>query len=159
MGVPHAEAGRYLSFTLGGGVYAVPVGKVEVVLETPVVTRVPNADPHMRGVINFRGSVVPVVDPRLRFGGEPIPLDDSSSVVVLQMRYEGEDVVVGMLADGVREVVDVAEADIEPAPSMGALSTGNFVAGVARLGEEFVVILDVESAFSRSGAGAIPATP
>jgi purine-binding chemotaxis protein CheW len=150
MAILHAEAGRYLSFILGSEVYAVPVGKVEVVLETPLVTRVPNAEPHLRGVINYRGSVVPVIDPRLRFGGTPIPLDDTTSVIVLQMRYEGEEVVVGMLADSVREVVDVAASDIEPAPKMGSLSAGKFVAGVAKLGGEFVVILDVEAAFSQA---------
>ncbi len=150
MGTTKAEAGRYLSFTLGDEAYAVPVGRVEVVLETPLVTRVPNADTHLRGVINYRGSVVPIVDPRLRFGGSPIPVDGNSSVIVLQMRYDGEDVVIGMLADGVREVVDVGAAEIEPAPSMTLLSAGDFVSGIARIAGEFVVILDVESAFARN---------
>jgi len=154
MAILHAEAGRYLSFILGAEVYAVPVGKVEVVLETPLVTRVPNAEQHLRGVINYRGSVVPVVDPRLRFGGTPIAIDDTTSVIVLQMRYEGEEVVVGMLADSVREVVDIAASDIEAAPTMGSLPAGKFVAGVAKLGGEFVVILDVEAAFSRLATAA-----
>ncbi len=157
MGNHKAEAGRYLSFTLGEEAYAVPVGNVEVVLETPLVTRVPNAEAHLRGVINYRGSVVPIIDPSIRFGGTAIPVDGNSSVIVLQMRYDGEDVVIGMLADGVREVVDVGSAEIEPAPSMSLLSAGDFVSGVARIGGEFVVILDVESAFARNavftGAG------
>lgn len=152
MPVLHAGGGRYLRFVLGTEAYAVPVGKVEVVLETPQVTRVPNAEAHLRGVINYRGSVVPVVDPRLRFGGTPIPLDDTTSVIVLQMLYENEEVVVGMLADNVNEVVDIAASDIEPAPTMGSLAAGNFVAGVAKLGGDFVVILDVEAAFSRTAS-------
>jgi purine-binding chemotaxis protein CheW len=150
MSIPGAEAGRYLSFILGDEAYAIPVEMVEVVLETPAVTRVPNAIPHMRGVINYRGSVVPIVDPRLRFDGTPIALDDTSSVIVLQMKYEGEEVVVGMLADGVREVVEIPGASIERAPSMGSRTAEKFIAGVAKLGDGFVVLLDVEAAFSKT---------
>jgi purine-binding chemotaxis protein CheW len=150
MGIPGAEAGRYLSFILGGEVYAIPVENVEVVLETPAVTRVPNAIPYMRGVINYRGSVVPIIDPRLRFDGVPIALDDSTSVIVLQMKYEGEEVIVGMLADGVREVVDIPLESIEKTPRMGAQASGKFIAGVAKTGGEFVILLDVEAAFSRT---------
>ncbi|MBN2874600.1 MAG: purine-binding chemotaxis protein CheW [Spirochaetales bacterium] len=149
MATRRAEPGRYLSFTLGDEAFAVPVESVEVVLETPLVTRVPNAESHLRGVINFRGSVIPIVDPRLRFGGDPIGLEEGSSVIVLQMHYEGDDVVVGMLADGVREVVDVGASEIENAPKMGARESLEYVAGVARIGGEFVVILDVETTFAR----------
>jgi purine-binding chemotaxis protein CheW len=159
MGISGSESGRYLSFILGDESYAIPVEMVEVVLETPAVTRVPNAIPHMRGVINYRGSVVPIVDPRLRFDGNPIALDDSSSVIVLQMKYEGEDVVVGMLADGVREVVDIPIENIERAPSLGSQTSEKFITGVARIGEGFVVLLDVEAAFSRIGSAVVGGNP
>jgi purine-binding chemotaxis protein CheW len=155
MGIQGSESGRYLSFILGDETYAIPVEMVEVVLETPAVTRVPNATSHMRGVINYRGSVVPIVDPRIRFDGIPIALDDTTSVIVLQMKYEGEDVVVGMLADGVREVVEIPIECMERAPALGSQSSDKFIAGVAKLGEGFVVLLDVEAAFSKAGSAVV----
>ncbi len=152
MGAMKAAAGRYLTFSLGTEVYAVPVERVEVVLETPVITRVPNVAVHMRGVTNHRGSVIPVVDPRLRFGGTSIAMDSSPSVIVLQIEYEGEDVMVGMLADSVSEVVDIAADAIGPAPALGARTSGDFVSGVARSGSTFLVMLDVDAAFAQGKA-------
>lgn len=150
MGTMRAVAGRYLTFSIGAEVYAIPVERVEVVLETPVITRVPNAADHMRGVINHRGSVIPVVDPRVRFGGASIPMEASPSVIVLQIRYEGEDVMIGMLAESVSEVVDVAEDAIGPAPALGARTSADFVSGVARSGSMFLVLLDVDAAFAQN---------
>lgn len=154
MAADKAVPGRYLSFILGNGAYAVPVTNVEMVLDTPAITRVPNAAPHLRGVINYRGSVVPIVDPLIRFGQAEVDTQSGSSVIVLQMKFEGDDIVVGMLADGVREVFDVAENEIEDAPAIGAMVSGDFVAGVVKAGTEFIVVLDVEAAFASSGADA-----
>ncbi|HUW68968.1 MAG TPA: chemotaxis protein CheW [bacterium] len=159
MGAMKAVAGRYLTFSLGAEVYAIPVERVEVVLETPVITRVPNVADHMRGVINHRGSVIPVVDPRLRFGGTSIMIEASPSVIVLQIEYEGEDVMIGMLADSVSEVVDIAPEAIGPAPALGAKTSGDFISGVARNGNAFLVMLDVDAAFARSSEQAAKTIP
>lgn len=152
MNAMKAVAGRYLTFSLGTEAYAIPVERVEVVLETPVITRVPNVADYMRGVINHRGSVIPVVDPGLRFGGASIAIEASPSVIVLQIEYEGEDVIIGMLADSVSEVVDIVTEAIGPAPALGSKTSGNFVSGVARNGSAFLVMLDVDAAFARSSA-------
>lgn len=154
-----AQAGRYLSFVLGDEAYAIPVERVEVVLETPSITRVPNSAAHLRGVINYRGSVVPIVDPRVRFAGSRVELSGSSSVIVLQMKYEGEDVVVGMLADGVREVVDIPAGSIEAPPAMGSDVSASFLSGVAKAGDAFIVLLDVEAAFAAGSAKKAGAGP
>lgn len=154
-----ARPGRYLSFVLGDEAYAIPVEMVEVVLETPSITRVPNAAPHLRGVINYRGSVVPIIDPRAKFEGAPVDLSGASSVIVLQMRYDGEEVVAGMLADGVREVVDIPAGSIEAPPAMGTGASASFLSGVAKAGDAFIVLLDVDAAFAAGGgkkAGAGP---
>ncbi|MBU0928799.1 MAG: chemotaxis protein CheW [Spirochaetes bacterium] len=149
MGASKAEAGRYLCFSLGRKAYAVPVVRVEVVLETPVMTRVPNSQPHLRGVINYRGSVVPVIDPLVRFGEDRVEMDSSPAVIVLQLSYEGENLVVGMLAEEVSEVLDIDEGALEAVPAMGTMKNGGFVSGVAKVGDEFIVLLDVDAAFSR----------
>ncbi|HOX12262.1 MAG TPA: chemotaxis protein CheW, partial [Spirochaetales bacterium] len=99
------RTGEYLCFFLGQEQYAVNVSRVEVVLEMQNVTRVPKAPPHMRGVINHRGSVVPVVDLRMRFGMGPSKLAEGTSIIILQIEYGGDLLTVGVLADGVREVV------------------------------------------------------
>ena len=94
-----AGSGRYLTFVLADELFAVPVGRVEVVLEMQKVTRVPNAQPHLRGVINHRGSVIPVVDPGMRLGGKPVDLSADPAIIVLQLDYAGEPLSIGMLAD------------------------------------------------------------
>jgi purine-binding chemotaxis protein CheW len=152
-------AGRYLSFALGGETYAVTVDRVEVVLEMQTITRVPNAAPFLCGVTNHRGSVIPVADPRVRFGEAPSPKDDSCSIIVLQVKYEGEMVTAGMLADSVREVIDIEEAMIEGTPDFGTRKRGNgpeaqapAVAGIAHSGSSFIVLLDIDAIYASEPA-------
>lgn len=145
----HAAAeSQYLSFNLGEDRYAVAVSSVEVVLEMAAITRVPRCPPHLRGVINHRGSVVPVVDLRAVFGSEPTALAAGSSVIVAQVEFEGEPLTAGVLADEVQEVLDLDPSRIEPAPSFGARLDGSFVKGIGRHGDGFVILLDLEKALS-----------
>lgn len=141
------DAAQFLTFALDEELYAVAVAQVEVVLEMQPVTRVPNARDHMRGVINYRGSVIPVVDLRVRFGLSPSPLTGASSIIVLQLSYEGDYVTVGMLADGVREVVSLEAGKLEKAPAFGSKIDERIISGIARLNDGFVVVLDINAAF------------
>ncbi|MFA6504589.1 MAG: chemotaxis protein CheW [Treponemataceae bacterium] len=145
--------GQYLSFNLGDERYAVAVSSVEVVLEMAAITRVPRCPPHLRGVINHRGSVVPVVDLRAVFGREPTKLEAGSAVIVTQVEYEGEFLTAGVLADEVQEVLDLDDSDIERAPSFGSRIDGSFVKGIGRHGEGFVILLDLEKALSGTVSG------
>lgn len=140
-------SGRYLSFELGGEVYAVEVERVEVVLETAPITRVPKAPPHLRGVINYRGTVIPVADLRIRFGEGSTSADEGSSIIVLHIRYDGEDLVVGLLADAVREVIDLESSRIERPPRMGSRIDDSLIAGIGERSGEFIVVLDIDEAF------------
>lgn len=143
-----AEAGssaRYLSFSLGDELYGVPVERVEVVLEMQAVTRVPNAREQIRGVINHRGSVVPVIDPRVSFGEGRATELGSASIVVMQLFFEGEVITAGVLADGVREVLDIPDGALEEPPALSARGR-SFVRKVARQGEGFILILDIDAA-------------
>lgn len=136
---------RYLSFTLGDEIYGVPVERVEVVLEMQTVTRVPNARAQIRGVINHRGSVVPVVDPRVSFNTGLTELGEESSIIVMQLVYEGESLTAGVLADGVSEVLDIADADLEAPPLVSGGSRDSFIRNIARNNDRFIVLLDIDA--------------
>jgi len=140
-------SGRYLAFELGGEAFAVEVERVEVVLETATITRVPKAPAHLRGVINHRGTVIPVADLRTRFGEEGARSAEGSSIIVLHIRYDGEDLVVGILADAVREVIDLERSRIERPPRLGSRIDESLIAGIGERGGEFIVILDIDEAF------------
>ncbi len=138
---------RYLAFELDGNAYAVEVERVEVVLEMVPVTRVPRAPEHLRGVINYRGAVIPVADLRVRFGLGLTDLAGASSIVVLQIRQGDEDVTVGFLADSVREVIDFDADKIDRAVGLGSGRLDAMVKGVYAYEGAFIVVLDIDKAF------------
>lgn len=144
---------RYLSFLLGSELYALPVEQAEVVLEMLPITRVPKAHPSICGVINHRGAVVPVVDLRVSFGSTPNPDYSGLSIVILQLGLGEELVSLGLLADGVREVIDLATQDIEKVPDIGRLhpqagaAGQKFAAGIAQVEGGFIILLDLEAVY------------
>lgn len=143
-----SNGNQYLSFNLDDERYAVPVGSVEVVLEMTSITRVPKCPSYLRGVINHRGSVVPVVDLKAVFGRGQTSLGEGASIIVSQVEYEGESLTAGVLADAVQEVLELDPRDIEVAPSFGARIDGSFVKGIGKHGDAFVILLDLERALS-----------
>jgi purine-binding chemotaxis protein CheW len=147
------STGKYLAFELGGQCFAVDVARVEVVLETVPITRVPKAAPHLRGVINYRGSVIPVADLRTRFGEGASSAGPGTSIIVLQVRYGPDDITIGMLADSVREVIDLASERIERPPQVGSKIDDALIAGIGEKGGEFIVVLDIDEAFKAEAAG------
>jgi purine-binding chemotaxis protein CheW len=136
---------QYLTFQLEGERYAVSVGQVREVLEYTTITKLPRTEPFMKGLINLRGKGVPVVDLRTRFGMPEIEVTKDTSIIVLEVG--GDELVVGAMADAVQEVVELDEADIEPAPRFGARLDAEFIAGIGRKDEGFVVILDTDRIF------------
>jgi chemotaxis signal transduction protein len=144
--------GKYLAFELAGQVFAVDVTRVEVVLEAVPITRVPKASPHLRGVINYRGAVIPVADLRTRFGEGRTSSGPGTSIIVLQVRYGQEDMTIGMLADSVREVIELDAAKIERPPQVGSKIEDALIAGIGEKGGEFIVVLDIDEAFKLEAA-------
>jgi len=138
---------RFLAFDLGDVVYAVEVERVEVVLEMVPITRVPRAPAHLRGVINYRGTVIPVADLRVRFGEGLTDTTAAASIVVLGLPQGSDEVTIGILADGVREVIDLEVERIKPAPGWGNRELDRMVQGVYEREGSFIVILDIEKAF------------
>lgn len=138
----------YLTFTLAGETYAVEVEQVKEVLEYTSVTKVPRTVDFMKGVINLRGSVVPVVDLRLKFGMEEAEATVDTSIIVMEITMEEERVVIGAIADSVEEVVALAPDQIEPSPQIGTQINKRFVRGIGKQDERFIIILDIDTLFS-----------
>ena len=143
------EAKQYLSFTLGEEVFAVDIAKVREVLEFTTVTKVPQTPDFMRGVINLRGGVVPVVDMKLKFGMGQTERAINTCVIITEVEMEdGDTAVLGALADSVKEVFDLHDGEIEPAPKIGTQLNTEFLKGMGKKDNEFVLILDIDRVFS-----------
>lgn len=147
MDEPISRTDEYLSFVLDGELYAVNVSRVEVVLEMQPITRVPRSPSYLRGVTNHRGSVVPVADLRMKFGMQPSELKEGTSIIILQINHEGDYMTVGMLADGVREVVNLDPQLTEKPPKLGNRLNAAVIEGIAKKGDDFVVLLNIDEVF------------
>jgi purine-binding chemotaxis protein CheW len=143
-----AETMQYLTFKLGEEVYALDIGKVREVLDFTSVTKVPRTPDFMRGVINLRGSVVPVVDLRLKFGMSPTEKTVNTCVIITEVTVDNDTTVLGCLADSVQEVLDLLPADISAAPKIGTKLRTDFIQGMGRREDAFIIILDIDKIFS-----------
>ncbi|OPX97444.1 MAG: Chemotaxis protein CheW [Syntrophorhabdus sp. PtaB.Bin047] len=139
---------QYLTFQLDEEVFAIDVANVREILEYNSVTRVPRSPEYMRGVINLRGSVVPVFDMRLKFGMTGTQKTINTCIVVVEVSYEGEDVIIGALVDSVQEVFELEADQIEPAPKIGTHLRTEFIRGMGKRDETFIIILDIDKVFS-----------
>lgn len=143
-----SSSSQYLTFMLAEEQYAVEVYDVKEVLEYTTVTRVPRTQEFMRGVINLRGSVVPVIDLRLKFDMGETEKSIDTSIIVMEVEIGSEKVTVGTLADSVQEVIDLDSSQIEPAPQIGTRINQEFIRGIGKQDERFVIILDIDRIFS-----------
>ena len=149
---------QYLTFTLGGEMFAVGILNVKEIIEYGNLTEIPMMPTFIRGVINLRGSVVPVIDLAARFGRERLRSGRRSCIVIVEVNGDAGTQTLGVMVDGVSEVIDIAAADIEPAPSFGARIRTDFIAGMARREGRFVILLEVGRVFSideLAGIGAL----
>ena len=141
---------QYLTFKLGEETFALDVAEVREILDFTSVTKVPRTPPFMRGVINLRGSVVPVMDLRLKFGMSATEQTVNSCIIVVEMTMEGDQVVIGVLADAVQEVIDMEPEQIEPAPRIGTKLNMDFILGMGKHNGAFMMILDIDKIFESS---------
>jgi len=142
------EISRYLTFKLGDEVFALDVSQVREVLDLSPITKVPGSPEFMRGVINVRGSVVPVVDLRMKFGLVKIENTLDTRIVVMEIIIDNEKIVMGALADSVHEVMEIEPNNIEPAPKIGTRWKTEFIKGIGKRNEQFIIILDIDRVFS-----------
>lgn len=147
-GVGVTVGNQYLMFKLGNVSYALNIGQVQEVLELSPITEVPDTPPFVRGVINVRGSVVPVVDLKIRFKKEATEATRTARIIVMKLNIKGKPTLLGAIADSVREVIEFEDSDIEPPPSLGGQIDTKFVMGMGKKNDQFVVVLDVNNVFS-----------
>jgi purine-binding chemotaxis protein CheW len=149
---------QYLTFFIGDDEYAVGILRVREIIQYDAVTRVPKTPSWVRGVINLRGSVVPVVDLAVKFGlPESLPTK-STCIVIIETEIEGERAIMGVLADAVSQVVDLPPSEVQAPPTLGTRVRVDYLVGMGRSGKKFVLILDVDKVLSADEVLATVAT-
>ena len=143
-----ALSSQYLTFRLDEELFALDIGKVREVLEFSTITRVPRTPDFVRGVINLRGNVVPVVDLKLKLGLSRTEKTIDTCVVITEIDMDGDKMVMGALADSVQEVLELDPAQIDPPPRMGTRIDGACIRGMGKREEQFVMILDIDRVLS-----------
>lgn len=140
--------GQYLSFSLDSELFAIGVAGIREIIDYTDTTRIPRMPDYMRGVTNLRGSVVPVIDLRMKFGLGRVERTIDTCIVVLEIPVEDETTTIGALVDSVREVFELDAAAIEPPPRIGGKLDTGFMLGMGRVGEQFVILLDPARVFA-----------
>lgn len=138
----------YLTFGLDDGKFAFPVARVREVLERTDFVRIPRMPEYMKGVLNVRGSALPVADLKRKLGMEFVELSTDSAVIVSEISKEDDSVSIGCLVDSVDEVIDLPSDAIDPPPTMGTGIDSDFIEGIGKLNGEFIVILDIDRVFA-----------
>ena len=142
------EQTQYLTFRLAGEEYAIGILGVREIIEFDTLTTVPSAPAHVCGVINLRGSVVPVIDLSVKFGLGPTPITRRSCVVIVDAVLEGETLTMGIVAEAVNQVVDLLPGDILPPPAFGTHVPTEHLVGMGRLDRKFLLVLDINRVLS-----------
>ena len=149
------ETRQYLTFKLGNEIFATDVAKVREVLDLTTITQIPRTPEFMAGVINLRGSVVPVVDLRLCFEMSKTENTRNTCIVVVEVLLENESTIIGALTDSVEEVIDLEPDQIQPAPRIGTQIRTDFIKGMGKRDTQFIIILDIDRVFSSEELAAV----
>jgi len=138
----------YLIFKLGNEEFAANAGSVLHILELVNITEVPNSPDFMKGVINLRGSVLPVIDTRIKFGLSSTDMTSNTCIIVFEVKHEDELVQVGALVDSVQSVIEIEKGDIKAPPTIKKTDAVNFITGMVEQNEKFIMIIDTSRVFS-----------
>ena len=149
------ETSQYMTFKLGNELFAINVAQVREVLEVPQITKVPTAPRYMRGVVNVRGQATPVVDLRVKFGLPESPDTVHSRIIVMELELDGEATVLGGIADSVHEVIELEPGSINPPPRIAMRWRTDFIQGMGKRGDDFIIILDVNAVFFSEDLAAV----
>lgn len=140
----HARAGKYLTFHLAAEEYGVEILKVREIIGLMKITRIPRTEAHIRGVINLRGKVIPVLDLRCRFGMNITPTTEQTCVIVVEVAVDGGTLMMGVVVDAVSEVLEINSDQIEDAPTCGSQTDCTFILGIAKVRNEVKILLDID---------------
>ena len=149
---------QFLTFALGGEILAMEIRFIREILQYGSITEVPLTSNAIRGVMNLRGAVIPVIDLGVRFGRPSAAVDRRTCIVILEVQEEETTTAMGVVVDYVREVLEISESDIEPPPAFGNTLRTDFIRGVGRIGGRFVILLDVERVLSAEELGRADST-
>jgi purine-binding chemotaxis protein CheW len=147
-----------LSFVLDNEIFATNVENVLEILEVKPITKVPKSPEYLKGVINLRGSVLPVVDLKRIFGLPPVEMTEDTCIIVLSVEIENEEVIIGALVDAVKEVLEISKDSIEPAPTIGNKYNVDFIEGMWKKDEDFIMLLNVNNVFEKGELNVIQET-
>jgi purine-binding chemotaxis protein CheW len=150
-----AKSGKYLTFHLAEELYGLEILKVQEIIGMMNVTQVPRTPDFVRGVINLRGKVIPVVDLRRKFNMESIPDTERTCVIVVQVCRTDAMVTMGIIVDEVSEVLEIQENQIEPAPSFGVSIDTSFILGMGKVGQKVIILLDGDRVLSTGELAAV----
>ncbi|WP_027358246.1 chemotaxis protein CheW [Desulforegula conservatrix] len=142
------ETKQYLTFHLDEEKFSLDITQVKEVLDFTTITKVPRTPDFMRGVINLRGGVVPVIDLRLKMGMPETVKTVHTRIIIVEVMIDGDPTILGVIADSVEEVCDIDSDMILPPPRIGTRLKTDFIKGMGKLGEDFVIILDIDKVFS-----------
>jgi purine-binding chemotaxis protein CheW len=141
--------GKYLTFTLAGEEYGIGILKIKEIIGMMPITSVPQTPPFVKGVINLRGKVIPVVDLRLRFAMEAIDYNDRTCIIVVEIGGQGADIVIGIVVDSVSEVLNIKSEDIEDTPAFGTTLNTDYILGMAKMEGRVKILLDIDAVLSQ----------
>ena len=147
MNIDAQTAAQFLTFSLGEEVFGMDIRTVREIIQVGPMTTVPLMPTFVRGIINLRGAVVPVIDLHVRFGRTPARVTKKTCIVIFDAQRGSERVELGLLVDAVSEVIDIASHDIETPPDFGTAVRRDFIRGMGRVGQRFVIVLDPDRAF------------
>ena len=139
---------QYLTFLTAGEEYAIAIVKVREIIEYEAVTTVPNTPLWIRGVTNLRGKVVPVVDLAVKFGMPAASISKFSCIIITEVMFQGESLIMGVLADSVNQVIELSADEIEATPPFGTRVKTEYLLGMGALGKKFCLILDIDEVLS-----------
>jgi purine-binding chemotaxis protein CheW len=142
----------YLTFKLGAETFAANVSKVIEILEIPKITKVPRSPDFMRGVVNLRGNVLSVIDSRIKFG-LPVTEDTvNTCIIVMNIDLDGQNITLGLIVDAVKEVIDIDTDSIQSVPEIGSKFNSDFIEGMVKSDDQFIMILNIALLFSSQEA-------
>jgi purine-binding chemotaxis protein CheW len=147
--------GKYLTFVLAGEEYGIGILKVKEIIGIMAITTVPQTPAYMKGVINLRGKVIPVVDLRLKFGMEAMDYTERTCIIVVEIANSGQKVMIGILVDSVSEVLNIKGGDIEDTPNFGSRLSTDYILGMAKTGGKVKILLDIDKVLSAEEMGAL----
>jgi purine-binding chemotaxis protein CheW len=142
------EKNSYLSFSLANETFALNVKKVLEVLQMQKITKVPQTPDYVRGILNFRGEILPVIDTRLKFNMPAIEDNSRTIIIVLDLVVKSKELKIGAIADAVSDVIEINDTEIKNLPEISSRYNTDFIYGMIRIKEEFIIVLDIDKVFS-----------